>query len=263
MDAIVETIDYNIHSFSSEELNWPASNIKNFRKQFNYWKTTDLNDNWVIVDLLAPKQVNAVVLLNVNYNTVNLQFNDTTNFTTPAVETGNLTLFKDLITGRYRLFINPQDYGSVNHRYIRIFTTAQSALDGDTGLKTGGVAISDSSEKFLENPLFGMPVTPSKPTESRRMLSGADEKISRGNRMALLNMSKDVFRNKAEFTQFAKQFIEIEQTNPIIIHFGKAFHEDDINGQYVFVFERNNDFEYALDDFSTAKATNINLKETV
>lgn len=263
MDAIVETIDYTINSFSSEEFNWPAASIENFRKQFNYWKTTGLGDSWIILDWLAAKQINGIVLLNVNYNTVNLQFNDSTNFTTPAVETGNLTIYKDLLTGRYRLFINPQDYGSVNHRYMRIFIPAQSALDGDTGHKTGGVAITDSSEKFLENPLYGMPITASKPTESRTMLSGADEKISRGNRRAILNMSKDVFRNKAEFTQFAKHFIEIEQTNPIIIHFGKAFHEDDIQGQYVYVFERSDDFEYNLDDFSVAKATNINLKETI
>jgi hypothetical protein len=215
----IDFIDYTIHSKSSELGDFPALRVKEPEKRDEVWQTSDTNDNWIILDFGAPRTVNAVCLINTNYTTCKIQGNSTTDFSSPAYDSGLLSIVREDITGNHRLFINPQEIASFNYRYMRIFIPAQTPVDGGDGFRTGGIIVTHQAEELLTNPSYGFSVRADYSKTEQEMLSGRIERIfwRKNPRRAGCELIFEISRQvSSELDQLLKIF---NHTGNILIYF--------------------------------------------
>ncbi len=256
-------LNYTIDSKSGEYGNFPVSNIKLPEKQFRYWKTLVTTDSWVILDFGSAKQINAVVLVNVNFATYKIQGNTSNNFASPAFDSGNITVSKDPFRERYYSIKNPQTFASFNYRYMRIFIPTQTPVDGASGFTVGGIIVSDQSATLLSNPNWGFAIGDRRAAELVEMISGSYETVNRGDRYVELAFDLESLRESAHLDQVANLLLTIDQVTPLVFAMNGNMIEKSDNSQFVYVLKRVGEPNYELIDQGGADLRGLNFREQI
>ena len=256
-------IDYTIDSKSGAAALHPASNIKLYEKQFRVWRTANTTENWVIFDFGAAKRIEAVVLINTNYTTYKIQGDTTNSFSSPPVDSGDITLAQDKFTERYRSKKDPQGFSPVfNHQFMRILIPAQTPTDGAGYFSTGAIIITDQAETFLRHPSFGFGIEVDQSIQKTPLASGGVETIELGEPFVRVNFSNKRDRSSAHFEQYRKHFINIGTNKSVVMSFDSQFIEDTDSGQYVYVLQRMENPKWLINNPDLADTEN-RLREMI
>lgn len=264
IQALREALSYDIEDVSTEAGSFPASSVALWEFQQDPWKTTAKDvDQYIIGDLGAAKELNAFVILNCNAPEVVVQFNDTADFTTPAVTTGALALSENVLTERLNILFNPQDHGAVNHRYFRVLIPgAQTTHDGEEVYSIGGIAVGDALEDFMFDVNPGFSIQGIKPAEVLEMLGGRTEVWEFSSfRQAMVIMTMNVARDPAEFSQLMRLIFTTDKSTPIILGFNQVLHETE-GGSWVMPMKKLEDPDYTIQQWGMGVAQRITFKET-
>lgn len=242
-------IEYTIDSFSSEDSNFPASNLLLFDKRIRFAKTTDTTEQWWIINLGAPKALNAVDVIDANFTNYTIQGNTTNSFITPPFDWTGLTTAQDKFTDIYRSHKNPQSPGggnpAFNYQYLRLVIPAQSTTDGASQFRLGVLAVSVDSEAMLRSPQYGMELLRDQAELEEELHGGGIEYATTGVPFLRLTFDIITLRQTAEFANLAKQLISIGKNELIAISFSDQMKEDP-NGQYVYIVKRETKPKYQL-----------------
>jgi len=261
--AFRDFFNYTIDSQSTQDSNWPASNIKLPEKQFRVWKTTAATDSWVILDFGAAKVINAVVLVNINFITYKIQGNATNSFVSPSFDSGNITVSKDPFRERYYSIKNPQSFASFNYRYMRIFIPTQTPVDGASVFSVGGIVVSDQSAVLLRNPNFGFQIAVKRASDVIGMLSGANEIVNRGERYLEFAFDIDPDRSSSHLDQIANLLLTIDQSASLMFAMNGNMLEKADNSQFVYLLKRAGEPEYQVNEHLVADVRGLNFREQI
>lgn len=252
-------LTYTIDSFSSEDANWPASNLLIFDKRIRFWKTTSTSDSYVIIDLGAAKALKAVGVIDVNYSSCKIQGHTSNNFTTPDFDSGLVTIAQEKLTHLYRLhFIALTGF---NYRYLRLFIPTQATTDGTSVFRTGVLATSVDSAEFLYGGYNGLNMRRNQAISVRDMHGGGQEKAINGSPYGSISFDMRRLRKSAEFTQITDQLVSIGETELIMFSPADELIEDTNSGQYVFIMRRETPPEIGI--VRGLDQMNIDLKESI
>lgn len=252
--------DYTILSQSSEDLSYPASNLKIYAKQNRWWKTTVATDSEVVLDFGAPLNVKGVGVINPNYASCKIQFNSTSSFTSPAVDSGTLTVRKDEERKRYYLFHAPV----ANYRYMRLFIPAQTPVDGDSVFSTGALVVLTGTPELLLGPGQNVSVTVTRASIKNDLLGGGREVTNTGERRAILRLSfdRDV-RVEAEADELAQKIMSIDETTHVLIADVGNFLSKGANSPFVYVATRDGDATKQLSNYSLMEVNDVIFREEI
>lgn len=257
-------LTYLVNSVSGEDANFLGNNVKAWEFQSDPWKTIVKNVNQYIVgDLQSAKALNSFAIFNCNAPQVNIQFHSTTDFTAPAVQTGNITINKNVFSERYNILINPQDYGAVNHRYWRVLIPAnQTTRDGDSVYSIGGIAVGDSLTDYMFDVNSGFSLSATKAKEILTMIGGRDEVWEYSSmRLIMAVMTFNLARDVSEFTQFAELLVTIDNSTPVVLGFNELLHET-TGDAWVLPMRRLDDPDYSIQHWGLSVGQRITFKET-
>lgn len=231
-------IDYEIENVSSQNANWPASNLLIFEKRIRYWKSTVITDTYIVIDMLAAKQLTAVALIDVNFASCKIQGNASDSWGAPSFDSNTLTIYKEKLTGLYRLIYT--NLASFNYRYLRVFIPGQTPTDNASAFRMGVLAVTEDAEEFLYgiNPDTGIHLVRNQAITVRDMHGGGQEKAANGVPYASLSFAINRLRNPQEFTQITDQLVSIGETELIMFTPGDMLIEEPNNGQYVFLMNK-------------------------
>lgn len=145
------TMDATQISASTENLNFPLSNLKNPLRS-KYFRTTSPDDQSIVFDLITTEDINSVVILFPKENGIKLtnavniriQANATNNWTSPAVDQvlsidNNYEVISHFFTSNqsyryWRLFVddptNPYGYIEIGMVWIGLSENIQNAQNG-------------------------------------------------------------------------------------------------------------------------------------
>jgi len=250
-----------IHSFSSETPENPASNILEPEKREDYWETSSTADSWIIFDLGSQLSFNFIGLIHMNYTTFKWQFSNDSGFPAP-LDSGNLVASMDRFTGIYRAYNDPGDFGTINHRYVRLWIPAQSTVDNDTRFKTGGVLFSDSALTFPVPPRKGYRILGDQAQTITDLYGGGIEKVVHGGVYARINFNLSIIREFVEFEMLANIFLDSRNIRPIAIFIGDQIFEDQNTSQYIYYVMNDDKPVYSIDT-RVADIDSLNFRELI
>jgi hypothetical protein len=257
-------LDYDIDSYSTQDANWPWSNIQNYEKQLRVGKTTVATDSWVIFDFGAAKSPNGAMLINANFATYELDFNDTTNFTSPAIESGSLTLAQDILfTRRGRSFQNPLDFGAVNHRYARLFIPTQTPTDGASSFSLGAAIFTENMLELLVGPQWGQGIEVIEEGEENELSGGGKEKVRYGEPFIILNSGFLYDRTNSNYIEIIKMLNRVGKFRSIAMAFSGKITEETNNGQYSYLMKRETNPRYTLSGPGHSEIPEVVLREQI
>jgi hypothetical protein len=259
-------LTYTIDSYSTQDANWPASNLLNYEKQLRVWKTTVATNSWVILDFAAAKSPNGVILINANFATYKLQFNGTTDFSSPAIDSGNLTLAQDLLfTRRGRSFQNPLDFGAVNHRYARIYIPTQTPTDGASVFSLGAVfctdAMFDTDIQLL--PQAGGAFEVIEEGEENELSGGGKEKVRYGEPYVQVNSNFLYTRDDTDYISLVKMLNRVGKFRSLAVAFNGLITEETNYGQYSYLMKRETNPRYTLSGPGHSEIPEVVLREQI
>ena len=120
---------------SSEDADYPASNIANPERPFLPWRTTAITDQNVVIDFTTTTQLSLIILVRTNFAAATIQGNATNTWGAPSYSQA-VTIARNPVMWRYQYAILPVGF---NYRYLRIFIPAQTPVDGASYFLLGGV----------------------------------------------------------------------------------------------------------------------------
>lgn len=231
-----DSINYSIASVTEQNNNYPASEVTDIEKQFSVWRTTTTSQNTIILDLGQARALNGLGIINTNYTNIVIIGSANSNLSSPSYsESAALKL--DLITRRYRLFVDPQSYGagSFNARYLGIQINSQTPVDNAAYFFTGGIVVTESKEELLTNVRTGFSVDSSKAANFQDKLNGGFESIARGDLMFSINFSIQLLREQTELSQFSGKFLRASNNNYIAFKLDNTVIQDSSLEQYFYI----------------------------
>lgn len=266
LTIIKNLIKYTIDSKSSENSQWPVSNLLEFDKRIRFWKTTDTTEQWVILDFTTAKALNSVALIDCNFTSYKIQGNTTTTFTSPPFDWTGLVTAQEKFADAYRSNKNPQNPASpnpaFNYRYLRLVIPSQSTTDGATEFRLGVLLASIDSEAMLINPKWGVEFIRDQGEVEAELHGGGLEYATTGAAFLRLNFDILRLRTSADFTQLAKQLISIGKGELISFFFDDQIREDAASDQYVYVMQRVNKPKYRI-EAGRGEMPGISLREAI
>jgi len=263
MTAFTDVLTYTVDSFSSENSQFPASNVLTYENQFDFWKTTVTTDSWIIVDLGSAKVIDSVVLVNTNAPVYRIEGDTTNSFASPPFNSGAINVKQDLITRRFSSIKNPQDFASFNLQFIRIFIPSGTPLDGASEFSLGGLVITDQAENLLTNPNWGLRIERDQVITETKLLGGGLQTVQRGQPAAVLNFDIQRERKIADFIQLTKHFFKIGRNTSLIFSPSSEMVEDTSDGQYVYVMKQMTNPNYTIPNPVVANMRGVILRELI
>lgn len=239
-------IDYTIENVSNEFPLWPATNLLIFDKRVRYWQTTVITEVNVVIDLGAPTALKSIAIIDVNYNSLKIQGNDTDSWGSPSFNPGLVTVEADKLTEIYRKQFYEQYLDTFNYRYLRLVIPAQTPVDNDTKFRTGVLAVSVDSEEFVYGGMDNMPMKRNQAVSVADMHGGGQEKATNGVPYASISFDMPRLRNETDFTQMAEQLISIGETELVIFSPADEIIEEPNTGQYCYIMRRTTAPEYTI-----------------
>lgn len=253
-------INYTIEDFSSEDPNWPSSNLLIFDKRIRWWKTTSTAESYVVIDLAEAKALKAVGVIDVNYSSCKVQGNASDSWGAPSFDTDTVTIAQEKLTDLYRLILDEDDLTGFNYRYLRLLIPNQATTDGAAVFRTGVLAVSVDSEKFLYGSIQSMRMRRNQAISVQEMHGGGQEKAQNGAPYATFPFDVRRLRNAADFTQLTEQFVSIGETELILFSPNDAIIEEANNGQYAFIMRRTTPPEINI---GKADDMSVDLREAI
>ncbi len=263
LQSIVDEIPYTVAAFSSQVALYEASRVRAWELQGDTWRTVNKSSNQALVgDMGSAKAVNAVAIFNTNAPQLRIQFHSSTDFSSPAKDSGLLDLVENPLTGRYSLLYDAQSL-SVNHRYFRILIPGgQTMFDGADYVEIGGICVTDSLEDILFDPSSPLNFGYIQAEEILTMLGGRSEEwdLSDGVKLWTFSMSGVIARDEPEVNQLFERIFRIGQSRPVIFGFSEILYEAQGN-HMVAPFKRRGFPNYGIQDFARAVADGMNFTE--
>lgn len=162
---------------SSEGSSHSASNIAILTRPKKSWRSTATGNQWVVLDFGSAVSIPGVFLDNTNFGTVVIQGNGTNTWTSPAFDSGNITLSMDPRLGRRKRLIELTGF---NYRYMRIYIPSQTPDGGASYYQIGTCAVPEALTTMLENPTYPGRWVKRTPIQVNEFLSGGVEKVRIG-----------------------------------------------------------------------------------
>jgi hypothetical protein len=255
-------IDYDIEDFDSEDSAWPWEDMKKYDYQFRGGKATGSAAEVIVLDLGEAKELNLFALYNVNFASYAILGNTTPDMTTPAYDSGAITVNQNKATERYVSVVNPQDYAAFDYRYVALEIPSGTPLDGSSQHFVGNLAVSEDAESLIGNTSPGLQFRTPRPRQDVQMLSGAPRSINRGPRLAELVFTRQVLRTSEYWEQVCKYFLTLDTDNVLLFEFnGLLLEGGGSNEEYAFFVKGTSDPMYTLQNRGVADLSGIALKE--
>jgi len=251
-------INYTIEGQSSEDGNWPATNLLNFEKRVRYWKTTVTTESYVVIDLGAPMALKAVGVVDANYASCKIQGNASDSWGSPSFDSGTITIAQEKLTGLYRLHFSALD--TFNYRYLRLLIPAQTPTDNATEFRTGVLAVSVDSAAFTYGAIQSMSMTRQQAISVQDLHGGGQEKTQNGVPYGSMSFDIKRLRRSADFTELTDQLVSIGETDLILFCPNDALIEETDSGQYAFIMRRTSPPSI---DISKSNDMSVDLRESI
>lgn len=159
-----------------------AANVADWAHPFRVWRATGFGSgNNLVIDFGVTTSVAAVHIDNLNCSLITIQGNATNSWGSPSFSNADVTVARDGRDGRYRL--GYRALTSFNYRYMNIFTSQSSGIDGGVGLQVGTVACFSAVTQWTDSqPEFPLSWTAIDPCEEGEGFAGGGaEPVSLGN----------------------------------------------------------------------------------
>lgn len=136
----------------------------------------------------------AIIVGNVNVNSIKIQGNATDSWGTPSRDSGALTVPQDPLTGRYNYIYEPSSW-STNTRYLRVVSNTGTTTDG-TGVFALGYMLALGTLTTLATP-FTDPLdeAPLEATLANDLVGGSSEVVTIGKVRAEFQLAQSAFPN--------------------------------------------------------------------
>lgn len=240
-------IDYTIEDFSSEDGNWPASNLLIFDKRVRYWKTTGTGDSYVVIDLGSAQALNGVSIVDVNFSSCKVQGNATDSWGSPSFDTDTVTISQEKLTGLYRLHLDAADLSGFNYRYLRLFIPTGATTDGESVFRVGVLAVSVDSDEYVlaMDADSGMGMVRDQAVSKQDMHGGGQEVSENGVPFGRISFDIGRLRSASEFA-LIERLLAIGETGLIMFSPDDDMIEDTNSGQYVFIMRKESRPEFQI-----------------
>lgn len=255
-------IDYDIEGSDTNDANWPWEDMKKYGYQFRGGKAAGADAEVIVLDLGEAKELNLFAIYNVNFPSYAILGNSTADMSSPAFDSGAITVNRNAVPGRYVSVVNPQNYGAFDYRYVALEIPSGSPLDGSSQHFVGSLAVSEDAELLIGNTSPGLQFRAPKPKQSVQMLSGAPRSVSRGPKLAELVFNRQVQRTPQFWSQVCKYFLDLDSDNVLLFAFnGLLLEGGEGNEEYAFFMTATSDPTYTIQNRALADLSGISLKE--
>jgi hypothetical protein len=238
----LEKVNYTIESVTEEASEFTAEEVRTPERQFGVWRTTTTGLNTLTLDMGSAQALNGLGIIGANYTDVRIIGSPNSNLSSPTYDE-NATVRLDLLTRRYRLFIDPQTYGGggFNERYLGIEIASQTPVDNATYFSTGGVVLTTAMETLRRNVREGMALTSSQTVRHLDKINGGFESIKLGELLAQVDMSVRYLQDATDFAQYSKKFVEASNLYWIGLKFSSGEIIDTNVEQYFYLLKTRQD----------------------
>ena len=146
MKATPDFIDYTILSISSEDTDYPGSNLKVYESSTQSFRTQNTSLLTIDIDLGAGVQDPTVLIYNPNFkDQILFRGNTSNNWGAPPFSSSNFNIEYDPEHFIYKRGIEVTGF---NYRYMRIEIPVQSRVDSAAYYEIGVIAIFGTKEVF-------------------------------------------------------------------------------------------------------------------
>ncbi len=256
-----DLVSYTIESSSSEDGNFPWSQLLDYQWQFDGGKAIDANAGEVLLDFGEPRALNMLCLYNMNIASFGLRAGSTTGVSDWAAL--GLTATENKFTNRYNYLADPGDLGAgaFNYRYLKIEWGTQTPVDGSSQVSIGSAMFSESSELLLDNTNWGLSMVTRQRADQVEKVSGAVQSIVRGRKLGELAFTMQKKRQANYFDQVTKYFLAIHRGSFLIIGFNGLLIEGGDNETYCLAGNLLSEPSYALRNIAYSDVGSVNIRE--
>lgn len=145
-----DIITYSIVSVTEEQASFPKENIPTFLNQMKTFRTNTTTLNQQVIDLGTTYSNVKMFVFNTNFSGLGIEANPTNDFGSPSFST-SIAVGSFLESQRRQGFF---DFGASfsGCQYIRLTEFTQSADNGDSFFKIGGITFVSTVTELLRNP---------------------------------------------------------------------------------------------------------------
>lgn len=213
------------------------------------------NDYLLKFNFGAAQTLVAVVLLDVNFNTVKIQGHATDVWTSPSYAGTNLTVSQNAITGRYNIYI---PLTAFNYQYLRVFIPTGTTAVGTytTKWEVGTVCFLSAQTTLAHNMSYGFKQSGQHFYRENQAPHGGTERILVGSSIAWNGVLP--FGNRASsYGEELNTVNKMDMAQPII------YYHNDSDTSEVYLCVRDDVIELSRGAYSIVSGNSIRLRELV
>lgn len=225
-------------SSNGADSDYPDDNVLDYWDLYRHFRTTSaFTDDWLLkIDFGSATELAAIILNDVNFDTVKIEYS-TDDITYNDAGSGNLTVSKDIVVQRYKIYAA---LSSFNYRYLRVYIPSGTADVESLGAWRVGtlVCLADDTAKVItltKNMSYGYTVGSAKATRDVPKYAGGQYRFAAGDKLIWTCEARFNVRRSSEFDELWK-INALGSEQPVI------FYENRDDTSKVYLCTRDSDF---------------------
>lgn len=162
---------YSIVSITSEDANYPASELSGYGNVRRHWRSTDTVEQIIVLDLFSGFKIPCIFLDHCNFASCTIEVNAANDWSGPE-DSQAVTVNEDDFVERYKIWHEPE---SVSDRYVRIIIPNQTPTDGENYFRISRIIIPGIVFTPDHNIAWGYPAGANIPKRRNEFMSGGHE----------------------------------------------------------------------------------------